>query len=68
KEASECLKLTAEDLLGFGVIEKIIPENDKTAETLKTELERFTQKKSQCDLEDLTRLRYARFRKMGVFQ
>ena len=28
KEASECLRLTAEDLYSFGVIERIVPEKD----------------------------------------
>jgi acetyl-CoA carboxylase carboxyl transferase subunit alpha len=68
KEASECLKLTAQDLLGLGVIDNIVPENENTAENIKADLLRFIQKTSQLSTEELTDRRYARFRQMGVFQ
>lgn len=68
KEAAECLKLTAEDLLRFGVIEKIIPERGKKFAYVKTELIRVIKKNKQLSPGVLTENRYARFRKLGVPQ
>ena len=34
KEAAACMKLTAEDLLGLGVIEKVFAEEEKLPEGL----------------------------------
>ncbi len=68
QEAAECLKLTAQDLLGFGVIEKIVPENgfDKVFPELKRQLhDRFAELLCLSP-EELTDARYRRFRKMGV--
>jgi len=63
-EAAECLKLTAEDLLKFEVIEKIIPEDEKIFKTIKQELIRtFEKNKSE---KELTEKRYKRFRKIGA--
>ncbi|MCL1878454.1 MAG: acetyl-CoA carboxylase carboxyl transferase subunit alpha [Defluviitaleaceae bacterium] len=68
-EAAECLKLTAQDLLKFGVIEKIIPENIKTDkkifETVKQELIKTFEKNST--VQNLTENRYKRYRKIGEF-
>jgi acetyl-CoA carboxylase carboxyl transferase subunit alpha len=65
-EASEALKLTAEDLYGFGVIEKIIPEDDGLFERLKAALTDFITAKSKLSGDALAEERYARFRKIGA--
>ena len=63
KEASECLKLTAKDLLNLKVIERIIPENGKLMDNIRTNLiKAINQKKLE---DDLTEKRYMRFRRMG---
>lgn len=73
--AAEALKLTGQDLMKFGIIDKIIPEplggahHDplKMAETLKKylidEIKQFKGK----DVDELVSERYKRFRKLGVF-
>jgi len=63
-EASECLKLTANDLLKMGVIERIIPENDNTYSYLKQEI--LAVFKSEQDGDMLVANRYNRFRNIGV--
>jgi acetyl-CoA carboxylase carboxyl transferase subunit alpha len=68
KEASECLKLTAPDLLSLGVIEKIIPEGDKLFERLKLDLIGAVEKYSAMEKGELTLSRYERFRKAGAFK
>jgi len=68
KEASECLKLTADDLLKFDVIEKIIPENDQKFTRIKEWLEQTISKNKTLTTSQLTEARYARFRKIGVPQ
>jgi len=70
KEAAECLKLTADDLLGLGVIEKIIPENGKDFSKTYLEIKRclwtaITQKK-QLTAGSLVEQRYRRFRRIGA--
>jgi acetyl-CoA carboxylase carboxyl transferase subunit alpha len=65
KEASECLKLTAENLLGFKIIDKIIPENDTLSLTLKSELIVAVQKYKALSTDKLTENRYRRFRGIG---
>ena len=62
-EAAECLKLTAEDLLNFKVVEKIIPEDEKIFETIKQELIVTFEKNKQE--KNLTEKRYTRFRRIG---
>ncbi|MCL1846108.1 MAG: acetyl-CoA carboxylase carboxyl transferase subunit alpha [Defluviitaleaceae bacterium] len=66
KEAAECLKLTAEDLLQFGVIEQIIAEDEKIYETIKQKLIHTFEKNSAE--ENLTEKRYMRYRKLGEIQ
>ena len=69
KEASECLKLTAQDLLEMKVIEKIISENGKnfhrTYVELKQSLYETLVKNSGLDAGELVEKRYARFRRIG---
>lgn len=65
KEASESLKLTAEDLLGLGVVDKIYLETDALPSLLKEDLYE-TFKKSLAIADDaLPERRYARFRGIG---
>ena len=70
KEAAQCLKLTAEDLLGFGVIEKIIeePKGDfnQVYDDLKIELYHSIIKNKALETDVLLENRYDRFRKIGV--
>ena len=68
KEAAECLKLTAEDLLSFGVVEKIIPERGKKFAYVKSELVQVIEKMKTVSHQELTKNRYSRFRKLGVPQ
>ncbi len=68
KEASECLKLTAEDLLGFGVIERIIPEQrifDMVYKELKRRLIKTIGENKKLPIEELLQKRYDKFRKIG---
>lgn len=69
-EAAEVLKLTAEDLYKFNIIEKIIYEGEKSFESisreLKTELLNEIQQKSRLSIESLLDQRYHRFRKIGT--
>jgi len=64
-QASECLKLTAQDLQSLNIIEKIIPENGALIKTLKTELVLTIQKYKALSTEELTERRYNRFRVIG---
>ena len=68
-EAAEVLKLTAEDLYKFGIIEKIIYEGEKSTEDigleLKTELLNEINIKNRYSIENLLDNRYNRFRKIG---
>lgn len=65
KEASECLKLTSNDLLNLGVIEKIIPEGKDLINDLKKGLVEFFARNKNIDATTLTETRYQRFRKIG---
>ncbi|MBI3950511.1 MAG: acetyl-CoA carboxylase carboxyltransferase subunit alpha [Acidobacteria bacterium] len=75
-KAAESMKLTAQDLLGLGLIDRIIPEprggahldHDETARILDQYLiESLSQVRDQS-LEDLLARRYEKFRRMGAFQ
>lgn len=68
KEAAEQLKMTADDLLALGIIEKIIPESGFPAvyEMLKEELDAALTRYAAQPVNELTENRYNRFRKMGV--
>jgi len=66
KEACECLKLTAEDLMSLGVIEKIIPENQNLFYNLKKDLSEAVKKYSAFGKEEISKQRYLRFRKIGA--
>jgi acetyl-CoA carboxylase carboxyl transferase subunit alpha len=73
--AAESLKLTAADLFRLGVIDEIIKEPlggahrdpKAMAGTLKGVIEHHLEELQIMDGEELLRLRYEKFRKMGTF-
>jgi acetyl-CoA carboxylase carboxyl transferase subunit alpha len=69
KDASEYLKLTASDLLNLGVVEEIIKETGVDKKNLyrniKHKLIETINKSKKLSPDELTKLRYARFRKLG---
>lgn len=65
KEASECLKLTAQDLHGLNIIEKIITEDDMLMDVLKSRLLEAVRKYSAMRIDELVDHRYNRFRAIG---
>lgn len=71
-EAAEALKMTAQDLFGLGVIERIIrePKNGDNAmfESLKLLISRTFEKNLALKTDILINERYERFRKMGNFE
>ena len=65
-EASECLKLTADNLQKLGAVERVLPENGFGEEffaKLKEDIADFFAEKSQIPAETLIEKRYERFRK-----
>ncbi len=74
-EAAEALKLTAQDLLSFQLVDEIVNEPiggaqhdpDATAAAVKEALGRHVRELSQLSGEELLQQRYARFRKFGQF-
>jgi len=65
KEASECLKLTAKDLLDLKIIEKIVSESDKLIDDLRAQLLETVKKYKAMPTDKLTENRYRRFRAIG---
>ncbi|MBC3898831.1 acetyl-CoA carboxylase carboxyltransferase subunit alpha [Acetobacterium malicum] len=72
KEAANCLKLTAQDLLELQVVDKIISENHRDFKNVYRELKiglyKNFQKNQVLDHEQLTEHRYQRFRKYGAIE
>jgi acetyl-CoA carboxylase carboxyl transferase subunit alpha len=68
-DMAENLKLTADDMLRMGVIEKIIPEDEDgaDAEKLKDSIIEALDELEKIDTQELTDMRYKRFRKFGVY-
>jgi acetyl-CoA carboxylase carboxyl transferase subunit alpha len=74
-EAAEALKLTAQDLMGLGVVDEIVPEPeggahrdpDLAAANLGTALRQNLERLSALSLDELMRSRYEKFRKLGKF-
>ncbi|MCL2294876.1 MAG: acetyl-CoA carboxylase carboxyltransferase subunit alpha [Spirochaetes bacterium] len=62
--AAESLKLTAKDLLSFGVIEKIIPEEEGLFGGLKNDLIEVIKKLQKLSDKKLLENRYQKFRKI----
>ena len=68
-DAAECLKLTAQDLYKFGVIERIISEENGFEAVYKELNQEMTKKLKELKalpVETLTDNRYNRFRRIGV--
>ena len=69
-EAANALRLTSKDLYGFGVIDKVIDEQDRNAEEICTELKHFIlseiAEKELMTTEELLAQRYEKFRKIGA--
>ena len=65
-EASECLKLTAQDLLSLRAVERVIEEkefSDESFSELKERIAAFFESKRGVPAEALVEARYGRFRK-----
>jgi len=75
QKSAEALKLTAKDLMGFGIIDEIVREAPGgahrdpalTAQNVQTALRRHLAELSHQSPEQLVRERYQKFRAMGVF-
>jgi acetyl-CoA carboxylase carboxyl transferase subunit alpha len=75
ERAADALKLTAEDLLGFEVIDEVIPEplggahrdHAGMARVLKERILRHLAELRGIDPEERLELRYQKFRSMGRF-
>jgi acetyl-CoA carboxylase carboxyl transferase subunit alpha len=73
--AAESLKMTAADLYRLGIIDEIVKEPlggahrdpKAMAETLKEVVERHFRELEKINMEELLRLRYEKFRRMGAF-
>ncbi|MDO4356296.1 MAG: acetyl-CoA carboxylase carboxyl transferase subunit alpha [Clostridia bacterium] len=67
EEASEFLKLTAEDLLHFGVVEKVFPEDDQQQlyADLKQQLVETIARLRALPEAEMLENRYQKFRKIG---
>jgi acetyl-CoA carboxylase carboxyl transferase subunit alpha len=75
EQAAAALRLTAQDLLSFGLIDDIVPEPAEGAQTdpaaaaenLREYVHRYLGELSALDAEQLVEHRYRKFRKMGNF-
>src|SRR6184192_4919900 len=74
-EAAEALKLTAQDLIGLGVVDEIVPEpeggahrdHDLAAANLGTALRQNLERVIAEPIGELMQKRYEKFRKLGKF-
>ena len=75
EQAAAALRLTAQDLLSFGLIDDIVPEPAEgahtdpaaAAENLREYIRRYLDELSALDAAQLVEHRYRKFRKMGNF-
>ncbi|HNT33442.1 MAG TPA: acetyl-CoA carboxylase carboxyltransferase subunit alpha [bacterium] len=75
-EAVESMKILSGDLHRLGIIDEILPEPmgaahrdyDRMAETIKQAVLRNLAELDQIPKEDLSRKRYEKFRRMGIFE
>jgi acetyl-CoA carboxylase carboxyl transferase subunit alpha len=75
KEAADVMKITAQDLKGFGIIDRIVKEPlggahkniEETAENIKNMLLEAVPRLCSSNLEELIKKRYDKFRGFGVF-
>jgi acetyl-CoA carboxylase carboxyl transferase subunit alpha len=73
--AAESLKLTAKDMYRLGVIDEIVKEplggahcdQKGMVASLKEAMDRHLQELEEIDIDDLLKMRYEKFRKMGKF-
>ena len=73
-EAAEAMKLTAEDLLTYGVIDEILPEPlggahnepETTVEAVARAVESAVNRLSKLEPESLVKGRYERYRRIGA--
>ena len=68
ERAAEELRITAQDLYGFGVVERVISEAegfDAAYRSLRDQLDAELSRRMQMDVQSLLRARYERFRKIG---
>jgi acetyl-CoA carboxylase carboxyl transferase subunit alpha len=76
RDAAEAMRITADDLRKFDIVDEIVPEVTggahvdpaRQAEILGEVLERQLEELEKLDGEALVRSRYDRFRRMGAFQ
>jgi acetyl-CoA carboxylase carboxyl transferase subunit alpha len=74
-EAAKALKLTAQDLLNFGIIDNIVPEPvggahrnpQLTAENIKRIILGSIKDMSSVSKDDMLKARYEKFRRIGKF-
>ena len=68
-DASAALHITAEDLLGFGMVERVIPEEngdfEKVCDTLRDALSAEFETLQSLSKTELTQQRYLKFRRIG---
>ena len=75
RAAAESLKLTADDLYQLGVIDEVVKEPlggahrdpQRMAEDLKEAVEQHLRELERVDMDELLKLRYEKFRRMGTF-
>ena len=68
KEAAERMKLTAEDLYNFGIIDKVISEEGDIYSDLKEEIASSINELSKLDIDTLLEQRYMKFRSIQGFK
>ena len=72
QEAAEKMKLTAQDLYDFKIIDKIIPESDlefeDIAKNMKKEILRQLKQLQKLDKDKLVENRYQKYRHIGEYQ
>jgi acetyl-CoA carboxylase carboxyl transferase subunit alpha len=74
-EAAEALKLTAQDLMGLGVVDEVVAEpeggahrdHDLAAANLGSALRRNLERIKALPIDELMQKRYEKFRKLGKF-
>ena len=74
-EAAAALRITADDLIGFGIVDEIIPEPpggahrdaEIVAANLKKTILKYLKQLSSFSTEELLNNRYEKFRKIGEF-
>jgi len=75
EDAANILKLTADDLLSFGIIDEIVPEplggahrnHDEAAKLLGNSLIKHLKEITSKPIDELLESRYLKFRRIGEF-